>query len=236
MFAAEEVATSNQLVVAIVADLQGYAIADFANRLARHWQLGQADKDNGVLLLVAPIDREVRIEVGYGLEGALTDAQSKLIIEQEILPAFRTGDFDAGILNGSKAIIAAIAGEYAATDETDIGKRVAEMLGPILMVSMMWGLIFGAVFKRRGIASVIVGIGVGTAAWVVTQLIVAALLVGIFAAAIIWLVSASGLGGGSGGASGGSFGSFSSGGSSGGGCGFSGGGGSFGGGGASGGW
>lgn len=233
-FAAHEAATTNQIVVATVADLQGYAIADFANRLGRHWQLGQADKDNGVLLLVAPADRKVRIEVGYGLEGALTDAQSKIIISREILPAFRSGDYDAGILRGSNAIIAAITGEYEApAGETD-GTTTAGKMVPIVFFSFIVGQIFLSHLRRRGLASGLVGAGAGVAAGVATQLISIALLVGVIAAVVFWLFSGGGGRGGSGGFySGGGWGG-GSGGSLGGG--FGGGGGSFGGGGASGGW
>ncbi|GMG87573.1 TPM domain-containing protein [Biformimicrobium ophioploci] len=112
--AQHETATSNQLVVATVPDLQGYAIEQYANLLARHWQIGQKDVDNGALLLVAQAERKVRIEVGYGLEGSLTDALSALIIHNDILPRFRVGDFSGGISAGVNGIIAAIKDEYTA--------------------------------------------------------------------------------------------------------------------------
>jgi uncharacterized protein len=95
--AAHETKTTDQIVVATVSSLQGLTIEDYANRLYRHWQLGTKDKNNGVLLLVAPAERKVRIEVGYGLEGALTDALAKTIIASAIAPKFRTGDFAGGI-------------------------------------------------------------------------------------------------------------------------------------------
>ena len=81
--------TTDQLVVVTLKSLQGTSIEDYGYQLGRRWQIGQKDKNNGVLLIVAPNERKVRIEVGYGLEGTLTDAVSKLIIENSILPRFQ---------------------------------------------------------------------------------------------------------------------------------------------------
>ncbi len=103
--------SSDQVVVATVANLQGLTVEDYANRLFRHWAIGQAKTNNGVLLLVAPIDRKVRIEVGYGLEGALTDALSKVIITTAIAPRFKEGDFGGGIGAGVDAILTILAGD-----------------------------------------------------------------------------------------------------------------------------
>src|SRR4051794_19795682 len=88
---------SDQIVVATIPSLGGEEIEPYANRLFRFWKLGQAKENNGVLLLVAPNDRKMRIEVGYGLEGTLTDLHTKLIIENDMVPAFRAGDFSGGI-------------------------------------------------------------------------------------------------------------------------------------------
>lgn len=103
--AAQEARATDQLVVATVSSLQGTSIEDYANRLFRTWQIGQAKKNNGVLLLVAPNERKVRIEVGYGLEGILTDAVASTIIRNAIVPAFKSGDMAAGIVKGTDAII-----------------------------------------------------------------------------------------------------------------------------------
>ncbi|NEU13796.1 hypothetical protein G3T14_16915 [Methylobacterium sp. BTF04] len=103
--------TSDQVVVATVPNLQGLTVEDYANRLFRAWDLGQKKTNNGVLLLVAPIDRKVRIEVGYGLEGALTDALSKVIITTAITPHFKTGDYVGGIGAGVDAILTILAGD-----------------------------------------------------------------------------------------------------------------------------
>jgi uncharacterized protein len=97
-----------QLVVATVPSLEGSDIETYANRLFRAWQLGQAQKNNGILLLVAPNERKVRIEVGYGLEGTLTDALSSTIISGAIIPHFKRGDFSGGVEAGVHGIMAVL--------------------------------------------------------------------------------------------------------------------------------
>jgi uncharacterized protein len=106
-----EAKTTDQFVVVTLKSLQGTSIEDFGVVLGRHWQIGQQDKNNGVLLIVAPNERRVRIEVGYGLEGALTDAVSRLIIENGITPRFRAGDFAGGITRGVDDIISVLSGD-----------------------------------------------------------------------------------------------------------------------------
>ena len=103
--------TSDQVVVATVTSLDGTSVEDYANRLFRHWQLGQKKNNNGVLLLIAPNDRKLRIEVGYGLEGALTDALSKVIISTAIAPQFQKGNFAGGIDAGVDAILSILTGD-----------------------------------------------------------------------------------------------------------------------------
>lgn len=109
--AAHEQKTGEQVVVVTVPSLQGLPIEQYGYQLGRHWGIGQKDEDTGALLIVAPEEREVRIEVGYGLEGRLTDAASKLIIENIILPAFRAGQFGPGIVAGTGAILQVLGGE-----------------------------------------------------------------------------------------------------------------------------
>ncbi|WP_380783819.1 TPM domain-containing protein [Sphingomonas sp. R86520] len=96
--------TGNQLVVATVPDLEGYPIEDYGNRLIRSWGVGLKDANNGAILLVAPNDRKVRIEVGYGLEPVLTDAFSSVVINQQVLPRFKAGDMAGGIVAGANAV------------------------------------------------------------------------------------------------------------------------------------
>jgi uncharacterized protein len=100
-----EMKSGIQLVVATVSSLDGEEIEPYANELFRTWKLGQKDKNNGVLLLVAPKERRVRIEVGYGLEGTLTDALSKVIITNAIAPRFKAGDYGDGVTRGVDDII-----------------------------------------------------------------------------------------------------------------------------------
>ncbi len=109
---AHEQQTSNQIVVVTLSDLQGYAIEEFSYMLGRFWAIGAKDRNNGVLLVVAQAERKVRIEVGYGLEGELTDAASSVIIHREITPRFKLGEIEEGVSAGVDAIIATLAGTY----------------------------------------------------------------------------------------------------------------------------
>jgi len=108
-----EQASSRQLVVATIPDLQGYPIEDYGYRLGRAWKIGQKDANNGIILIVAPNERKVRIEVGYGLEGTLTDALSSVIISSAIIPRFKTKDFSGGIERGVDGIIDVLSGDSA---------------------------------------------------------------------------------------------------------------------------
>jgi len=131
LLAQHEQQTSNQVVVVTLAELAGYDIADYGYQLGRHWQIGQKDKDNGVLLIVSIAERKIRIEVGYGLEGALTDALSSQIIRNEITPAFKQGDYERGINQGVDAILSAIAGEYVGS--------IVGIVGGIVLSSLLLG-------------------------------------------------------------------------------------------------
>jgi uncharacterized protein len=102
--------TTDQFVVATVNSLQGQSIEVYANRLANRWEIGQKDKNNGVLLLVAPTERKVRIEVGYGLESTLTNAIAQEIIDQTIVPRFRAGDMAGGVASGVGDIVTVLTG------------------------------------------------------------------------------------------------------------------------------
>jgi uncharacterized protein len=105
--------SSVQLVVATVKSLQGNDVETYANQLFRFWKLGEVKKNNGVLLLVAPAEHKVRIEVGYGLEGTLTDALSSVIISSAIIPRFKANDFSGGIERGVDGIISVLSGDSA---------------------------------------------------------------------------------------------------------------------------
>ncbi|MBV9931343.1 MAG: YgcG family protein [Alphaproteobacteria bacterium] len=214
-----EQASSRQLVVATVPDLQGYPIEDYGYKLGRAWGIGQKGANNGALLLVAPKEHKVRIEVGYGLEPILTDAFNKDVIDEKIVPAFKSGDYPGGINAGVDALVqqlqapqeqaekrAAAAGQKATHARRSSGSFV-----PLIF----WGVIILFVIlsmfrKRRKTYGRRYGRSPGVFLW------------------------GPGLGGW--GSGGGSWGSGGGGWGGGGGGGFSGGGGSFGGGGASGSW
>lgn len=142
----------HQLVVATVPDLQGYAIEDYGYRLGRAWGVGLKGADNGAILLVAPNERKVRIEVGSGLEGIVTDAFSSVVINQQIVPRFRAGDMPGGIVAGADALAqqlslpdddarvraAKAAGEYDAAH-----KRTSSRHGGGFPISLVfWGIVF----------------------------------------------------------------------------------------------
>ncbi|MDP3379012.1 MAG: TPM domain-containing protein [Brevundimonas sp.] len=210
--AALERDTSDQLVVVTVRSLGGYDIADYGTQLGRHWQIGQKDGDNGVLLIVALEERKIRIEVGYGLEGILTDALSALIIHEQITPAFKVGGFERGIEQGVVAIEAQLRldPEEARARAAEVEAAKADVpVGALIIIALVFGFILIAIVgalsqggrRRRGGSDI--------------------------APILIWAASEALRSRGGGGRGGGGFG---------GGGGFSGGGGSFGGGGASGGW
>jgi uncharacterized protein len=123
--AALEQKTSRQLVVVTIPSLQGYEISDYGYQLGRAWGIGQAKLNNGILLIVAPTEHKVRIEVGYGLEPIMTDAFSSVIIQTQILPKFRSGDFNGGVEAGADALI-----EQLSLDTSEAEKRAAAAAQP----------------------------------------------------------------------------------------------------------
>lgn len=240
---AHEMSTSNQIVVVTIPSLAGQAISDYGYQLGRHWGIGQRDKNNGVLLIIAVDDREMRIEVGYGLEGSLSDGVASDIIQHHITPAFKADDYPQGIQQGVDQILQAIAGEYEIIGDKPKNKNKMEgnifwLLFSLPLLSTVFGLVKGDddildmdQASERIFPAAIFGGVFGFFIWSATQLwwlgVIFGLLIGIN---ILFSKSVTiGSGGSSDGFGGGS--SYS-----GGGGGFSGGGGSFGGGGASGGW
>jgi uncharacterized protein len=115
---AHEDKTTDQIAVLTLPTLGGESVEEFAVRVFEAWKLGQKGKDNGVLLIVAPQDRKIRIEVGYGLEGTLSDVAASRIIRNVMTPAFKSGDFDRGIEDGVKAIVAQLEGQTATSGTT----------------------------------------------------------------------------------------------------------------------
>ncbi|MCC5780019.1 YgcG family protein [Nitratireductor sp. B36] len=139
-----EARSSDQIVVATIRSLDGEALEPFANRLFRAWGLGQAGEDNGVLLLVALDDRKMRIEVGYGLEGTLTDLHSKLIIENTMVPAFRAGDFSTGISGAVDDIIMVLEGNAAELEARAKRSQQSDKGSgwPVILFFLVWATFF----------------------------------------------------------------------------------------------
>ncbi|KHK00718.1 TPM domain-containing protein [Desulfovibrio sp. TomC] len=229
--AAFERTDSTQVVVLTIPSLEGEPLEDYSVKVAQAWGIGQKGKDNGVLLLVSKNDRKVRIEVGYGLEGRLTDALTGRIIDNAIVPAFKAGNFDAGIEAGVKGIIEGSRGEYTAPPETEksSGHDDNAFFGLFILAMILTALLSGMpALARAGIFGV--ALPVLGAFFALPLAMLALLLVG---GVVLGLVGPFLFRGGRGGG-GGFF--IGGGGTSGGGGGFSGGGGSFGGGGSSGSW
>ncbi len=141
----ERDSTSNQIAVLVVKSLEGDDIDSYANRVFNEWKLGNDKKDNGVLFLIAIDDKRMRIEVGAGLEGVLTDAQSSRINRNQVAPFFRQGDYAGGIKAAVVAIIQTIKGEY--TNDEPIKRRSKK---PTSWVSLLVILIFIILASRRG--------------------------------------------------------------------------------------
>jgi uncharacterized protein len=248
--AAWEQQSGNQLAVLLVPSTQPEPIEAYAIRVAEAWKIGRKGQDNGALLLVAKNDRKLRIEVGYGLEGVLTDAMSKRIIAETISPPFRQGQFAAGISAGVDRIIGVVGkGEPPSPSAQrkpppQPGGFPLEWIVVLFFVVPVLGRILRALFGKVGGATAGAALA-GGGAW----LVAGSILIGAAAAVIVWLIlMLMGMPGGSGVARGGRRGGTWGGGpwiggggsgggwSGGGGGGWSGGGGSFGGGGASGDW
>jgi uncharacterized protein len=148
-----EDSTSNQVVVLMIHSLEGESIEEYANRVANAWKLGQKEKDNGVLLVVAKDDRKLRIEVGRGLEGDLTDLICGSIIRHVITPRFRDGDYDTGVRDGVLAIIAAIRGSYSAEEEeNDLADPVTLIVAGLLFLVVVGAFTALALFSAGGMS------------------------------------------------------------------------------------
>lgn len=140
---AHERKTTNQIAVLTVPTLRGESVEEYAVRVFEHWKLGQKGKDNGVLVVVAPQDRRMRIEVGYGLEGTLTDASASRIIRDVMTPRFRAGDYDGGIAQGVAAIVGRLEGSPAAVEESPPRVQPSEFISAPAM-ALHEKVLFGA--------------------------------------------------------------------------------------------
>ncbi|MGY3511919.1 TPM domain-containing protein [Bradyrhizobium lupini] len=238
-----EMRKGSQIAVLIVPTTDPETIEQFAIRVAEAWKIGRKKVDDGAVLVVAKNDRHLRIEVGYGLEGALTDVTSRRIIDEAITPKFRSGDFAGGITAGVDRMIRVIDGEPLPTPSRSVNFGDWNDVEPLFYFLLFGPLVIGGILRSmfgRLFGSGITGAIVGVLAWFVIGSAVIGLGVGVLGAVLTFIADLFGAGSGTGSSrrgswsSGSSSGGWSSGSSSSGG--FSGGGGSFGGGGASGSW
>lgn len=227
-----EATDSTQIVLLTIPSLEGDSLENFSMRVVESWKIGQAKLDNGALLLISKNDRKLRIEVGYGLEGTLTDLTSGRIIRDVITPRFKEGNFDQGVMDGLSAMMAAVKGEFTASPSSNKQRQSNVDPGAFFIMAIIVFSILGRLLTRVPLVSA--GIGALLApAFGAFMLGISGLglLVLAFLGFILGLIMAgkAARGGGFiGGGFGGSGGGFSGG--------FSGGGGSFGGGGSSGSW
>lgn len=238
VLAALEKEESTQLAVLTIDSLQGENLEEFSLKVVEKWRLGQKGLDNGALLLIAKNDRKLRIEVGYGLEGVLTDLTSGRIIRDIVTPQFKNGNFDQGVIDGVSAMIAAVRGEFSAQTAVSSGKQSADDISGFVVFLLFILFNIGRILSRNKmvaaslsaiIAPVIGGLFFGFQWLLFLALIPAGFLAGFLASLFLAHIGSSGRPSGG-------FRGYSSGGFSRGGGGFSGGGGGFGGGGSSGGW
>ena len=146
-----EASDSTQLVILTINSLEGEFLEEYSLRVAESWKLGQKDKDNGALLLIAKQERKMRIEVGYGLEGKLTDLFAGRIIDNEIKPRFKAGDFEGGIIAGVTSMAEAVRGEYQGTGTTSRKKKRNPLGSLALLLFLGPGLmLLGRGGGRRG--------------------------------------------------------------------------------------
>ncbi|MBI5075433.1 MAG: TPM domain-containing protein [Nitrospirae bacterium] len=243
-----EQSDSTQLVIVTIPSLQGEVLEEFSIKIAQAWKIGQKGKDNGIIFLVSKEDRKLRVEVGRGLEGRLTDLMAGRIIDLVVKPRFKRGDFDGGFITGVHSLIDATRGEFKADQQTGKrqGAKGSQGISRLFTFIIFFGialLMLGSVSKYLAGAAGAIGLPAIVSLLLSPVGLVAAIIlavIGLVAGLILpALFSAGGRGGGFGGGYyGGGFGGGGGGfgGSSGGGSDFGGGGGDFGGGGSSGDW
>ncbi len=170
-----EAKSTDQLVVVTLKSLQGTSIEDYGYQLGRQWQIGQKDKNNGVLLIVAPNERKVRIEVGYGLEGTLTDLVSNFIVQNSILPRFRANDYPGGISRGVDDIIQVLTGDAEEWKQRAAKRPEATSDGSAMLLLILFIVVVVVVFiiiansqnpppgqRRRGSPWIVIPSGSGS--------------------------------------------------------------------------
>jgi uncharacterized protein len=187
---AHEEKTGNQVAVLILPSLEGEPLEEYSHRVATTWKLGQKGTDNGVLLLIALKERKLRIEVGYGLEGTLTDLRSAHIIRNEIVPHFKAGDIPAGVQAGTQAILQTIEGTYQAkespADRTRPGQETSAFQYVVIgiIVGFLAGIVLSQGLRRaRALLGAVLTFMVAQLASVPLGLVAAG-----FTAFLLWMV------------------------------------------------
>ena len=183
---------STQLAVLTIPTLQGENLEEYSLKVAESWGLGQKSRDNGALLLIVKNDRKLRIEVGYGLEGRLTDLVSGRIIRDIITPRFRNGNFDQGVIDGVGAMIAAVRGEFSGESATRSQQPVPADFSGMLVFFAFAFFILGKIFGRHRLAAAFLGSVVAPGlgflflgfSWLILFLIPAGLIAGFLASLI----------------------------------------------------
>lgn len=182
MLRAFEAKRGTQISVLVVSTTEPETIEQYSMRVVEQWKLGRKNIDDGVLLIVAKNDRALRIEVGYGLEGVLTDATSSRIINEAIVPRFRNGDFYGGITAGLDAIMRVTSGEPLAPPQPRplSGDGAGRLLPVLFLLTVMAGGLLRAMFGRLP-GAVVTGGVVGVLAWVLSQALLVAIAAGLMA-------------------------------------------------------
>jgi len=230
-----EASDSTQIVVLTIPSLEGDLLEDYSMRVVEAWKIGQKELDNGALLLITRDDRRLRIEVGDGLEGSLTDLTAGRIIGQKIVPNFKQGNFDAGLTAGVQAMIQAVRGEFTASEAASSKQQESDPAGLVFLLIFAFSAISRMFHGKKTTAAVVGGLISPILGFLMLpqlgMLLLGLIPIGVLGGLFVSSLSVSSGGGGfymGGGGFGGSSGGF--------GGGFGGGGGGFGGGGASGGW
>jgi uncharacterized protein len=196
-----EAKTSRQLIVVTIPSLEGYDIADYGYQLGRAWGVGQKTLNNGAIFIIAPTEHKVRIEVGYGLEGVMTDAMSNVILQRSVLPRFRAGDIPGGVVDGTQAIV-----EQLSLDTSVAEQKAAQAAAPVHRTRSgggPLGLIVILVVIAFVLRSVLSGGGGGGLAWFLPGLLMGGLGRGGFGGGRDDDDGGGGFGGGGGGSFGG---------------------------------
>ena len=183
-----------QVALLMVRSTQPESIEQYSIRVVEAWKLGRDKPDDGVLLLVAKEDRKLRIEVGYGLEGALTDATANRIINETIKPLFRQNDYFGGVGAGLQQIQDVIDGEVLPPPDKR-WERPSDKIGKLLPLYLLVVFVGGSVLRAvlgSGLGSVVTGAGAGLLTWLLTQMLGAALLTGFIGMALTLLLGAAG--------------------------------------------